>query len=357
MKREILLYANSDSSSDMLYFAQSFIPDDFFAFTQNGERCAILSPLEIGRARKESAFSRIYEYADEREIFNELGLKKFLVPRNFPAFMLEKLRRAKFDIVVADGEIFPERVFKDERQTAEIRKANMVSAKCYALIRKILANSSVDKKGALIWNGQPLTSEILRRETDLECMRNNALAKSTIIAAGNQACDPHCIGYGKIYANTPIVADIFPRLNSSGYFGDMTRTFVKGKPTDDQKKIYQTVKDAHDAVLDTLHNGVAANKAHFKVVEIFEKAGFKTYCKNGAWYGFFHSTGHGVGLDIHEAPRLSTGANILKTAMVVTDEPGLYYKNVGACRIEDCVRITENGCELLSNFDYIQQVD
>ena len=347
MKREIVLNGSCQTNADMLYFTGAPIPDPFYAFTLRGKKCALIGALELGRLSKLGRLD---------EIFDLSTLATKLFPADFPSLLLERLRGEGFDVLVSDRPLLPERNVKSALELSEIRKANAAAAGGFARIESVLRESKIDG-GRLLWRGKILTSQMLRFEVECAALAVGADAMHTIVASGDAACDPHEVGRGVVKPNSLIVADIFPRLRSSGYFGDMTRTFVKGKPTDDQKKIYQTVKDAHDAVLDTLHDGIAANKAHFKVVEIFEKAGFKTYCKNGAWYGFFHSTGHGVGLDIHEAPRLSTGANILKTAMVVTDEPGLYYKNIGACRIEDCVRITENGCELLSNVDYIQQVD
>ncbi|MFI3290416.1 MAG: Xaa-Pro peptidase family protein [Opitutales bacterium] len=356
MRREILIYASSHTNADMFYFAGLSIPDAFFAFTNNGKRCAILSPLEIGRARKHSNFANIYELDDEIKIFKHLKLRKFLIPKDFPANIYKKLIDAKFDIKIAEGSLFKEREIKSDFEASQIKRANAISQKAYARIIEILANSSIAKNLDLIYEKQALTSEFIKREIDLICLYDNARAESTIVASGEQACDPHNEGSGKIKANTQIICDIFPRLNDSKYFGDMTRTFLKGVATKEQIAIYNAVKKAQGIAIENLKANCIASSIHKKVCNSFEKDGFNTYNKNGSWRGFFHSTGHGVGLDIHEEPRLSIANNVLKEDSVVTVEPGLYYPKIGACRIEDCVRLKKNGVEMLSNFGYDWQI-
>lgn len=357
MNTEKLIYANTESSSDMLYFAKMNIPDPVFAFTFKGKKFAILSPLEIGRARKESDFDEILpsrsnsQIADLIDALNALGISEVEVPRSFPSFEFVKLSGAGLKIKVADGDFFPGRRQKTERETAEIKRANFAAAQSFARVREILRESEAGGE-FLKWRGKFLTSEILKYEIEAVCLKNGAESKYTIAACGNQACDPHCEGFGKIRKNSLAVFDIFPRMKSSGYFGDMTRTFLKGEPSEAQIKLVETVMKAQKLALEKVKAGALGCDVHKFVSGFFEKSGYKTEIANGKWRGFFHSTGHGIGLDIHEEPRLGLSKNVLRENEVVTVEPGLYYEGLGACRIEDNCRVLKNSRELLSNFDY-----
>lgn len=357
MKSEKLIYANSETSSDMLYFAKMNIPDAIYAFTFKGKKVAILSPLEIGRAQKESDFDEILpassnnQTQDLIDTLRSLKIKSVEVPKNFPALELVKLQDANFDIIINEGDFFAERRFKTDSEIEEIKKANFAASKSFARVRQILKESKIEK-GFLKWKNKFLTSEILKFEIELTCLKFGAESKFTIAACGDQACDPHCEGYGKVKANQLMIFDIFPRMKKSGYFGDMTRTFIKGTPSDAQLKLVNTVKKAQDIAFSKIKSGVLGSDVHASVRQYFEKNGYKTENVNGKWRGFFHSTGHGIGLDVHEEPRLSLAKNILKENEVVTVEPALYYEGLGACRIEDNCQVLKNSYAKLSDFDY-----
>lgn len=357
MNSEKLIYASSESSPDMLYFAKMNLPDAIFAFTHKGKKCAIASPLEMGRIKKESNFDEVYapkspdEAKSAMQIFSTLGIKKVEVAKDFPSGMFLQLYGLGLDISVAEGEFFPQRAIKSEFETKEISIANNAASKAFERVAQILRESKI-VDGILHYNSRELTSEFLRFEIEKTCFLNGAIASHTIASSGTSACDPHCEGYGKIAANSLIVCDIFPHLKSSGYFGDMTRTFLKGKPSDAQIKLVQTVKNAQNLALKKIAANVAANSVHNAVCDYFESLNYHTEIKNGAWVGFFHSTGHGLGLEVHESPRLGRAKNLLKAGEVVTVEPGLYYPEIGACRIEDNVVVQKDSCKMLSNFNY-----
>lgn len=358
MKEELLICASTERSADMLYFSKINIPDSFFAFTLNGKKCAILSPLEIGRVKKSKVFSEIFESSKDIsdldllvKIFKANKVKRLLIPKDFPALAFAKLQEKGFGFSISNEAFLDERRFKTKAEIGEIKKANLAASVSYQRIWQILKDSKIEKS-FLKWKGAFLSSEILKKEIELTCLQMGASSKHTIAAGGKQACDPHCEGFGRLKANELIVVDIFPQMNGSGYFGDMTRTFLKGYPSDAQIKLVNAVKTAQDLAISAIKDGVRADTVHSKVVKFFENSGYKTEHKNSAWQGFFHSTGHGLGLEVHEAPRLSTARNILKANEVVTVEPGLYYPEIGACRIEDNVCVTKNSCKKLSNFHY-----
>ena len=374
MKTAKVLYGGSGDSADILWLTGIKIHDPFYSFIVDGKVCALLNALEIGRARKNSKIEVFY---DLNSISGSAGVKKnqcaseilagilkkarvklLEVPSDFPALEFLRLKNLGFQVEVVDGEFFPERAVKNRCEVSEIIKANTVAAAGFALVQQILESSKIEK-GILFFEGKPLTSEFLRSEIEKLSSAMGACAENTIAAAGDLACDPHEVGRGKIRADSLIVVDIFPRLVSSGYFGDMTRTFLKGTPSESQVSLVETVMLAHDEAIKKVRSGITGSKVHAAVEEIFEDSGYRTYCRKGAWEGFIHSTGHGLGLDVHEFPSLSPRCNRnLEAGNVVTIEPGLYYRGVGACRIEDNVLIRKSGgAKILSEYHYEWVVD
>jgi Xaa-Pro aminopeptidase len=165
--------------------------------------------------------------------------------------------------------------------------------------------------------------------------------------------DNHCVGYGPLRPGELIVVDIFPRRIEDGYWGDMTRTYLKGNASDAQRRLVRTVRAAHKLAINMIKPGVSGGKVHDAVQSFFDKEGYETArnCKQPK--GFFHALGHGVGLEIHEEPIIRSKATCkLRKGMVVTVEPGLYYQGLGGCRIEDMVHVVPGGCELISRAPY-----
>jgi Xaa-Pro aminopeptidase len=150
-------------------------------------------------------------------------------------------------------------------------------------------------------------------------------------------------------ADEPIVLDIFPRHGPSGYWGDMTRTVVKGTASREVVRMHRAVLDAQKRALAMIRPGVQGNSIHRAVQATLEDHGFTTGVEDGTPVGFFHGTGHGVGLDIHEAPRVSLSKDRLRAGHVITIEPGLYYPAHGGMRIEDTVVVTRDGYQRLAS--------
>ena len=156
--------------------------------------------------------------------------------------------------------------------------------------------------------------------------------------------------------NELIIIDVFPRMQKTGYHGDMTRTFLKGQANQEQRALVDAVRAAQNAALAEIKAGVSGTKVHQAADKVFRSNGFHTKRRGESFVGFIHSTGHGLGLDIHEAPRVSQKSGRLKKGHVVTVEPGLYYPEMGGCRIEDVAWVTKEGCELLSSMHYRWQI-
>jgi Xaa-Pro aminopeptidase len=212
--------------------------------------------------------------------------------------------------------------------------------------------SKITKNRRLLFHNVPLTSEKLRAIIDTAILQAGGLASHTIVAGGRQACDPHEPGHGPLRAHEPIIIDVFPRSRKTGYYGDITRTVVKGRPSEHVRKLYYTVARAQDVAFASLESGAKGATIHSAVSQFFNREGYRTGRHNGKMEGFFHGTGHGLGLDIHESPRLSPAStDVLRPGHVVTVEPGLYYPDIGGVRLEDVASVTPNGTRNLTKFE------
>ena len=366
-----LLYADPDRNPDALYFGRVGAPDAFIAFEARGKKYAVVSALEFGRVKRTSDFDvvlpleRYLERARKRwpqrhpgaaEVIalaaDDTRQSRFTVPDDFPAAVYEKLSRLGVGLELAEGMLFPAREIKTPAEAAAIREGNRCSALGFAAAERILRASKIRGR-TLVHRGDVLTSEKLKFAIETACLENGAVSTNTIVAGGDQACDPHDRGSGPLRPNELIVVDIFPRVSATGYHGDMTRTFLRGRASDAQRTLVTAVRDAQLAALKSIHAGVNGREVHRKVVELFTARGFETKHTPKGSVGFFHGTGHGLGLAVHEPPRVSGAVDyILKKNSVVTVEPGLYYPGLGGCRIEDVVQVTDGRPRMLSRYHY-----
>lgn len=366
-----LLYDDTRRSADALYFGGVSVPDPFVAFGAKGRKVAIVNALEFGRVKRESAFDRVLALesylARARKLWprrkigiaevvrlaaRDFGVPAFTVPQDFPAGLYRRLSESGVKVRIADGPLFPEREIKSAREAAAVREGNRCSALGIAAAERMLRGARL-RKGLLHHSGSVLTSERLKVAIETACIEAGALSAETIAAGGNQGCDPHHRGSGPLRVNELIVVDVFPRVSDTGYYGDMTRTFLRGRANDAQKALVAAVREAQTAALKTVRAGVDGREVHKQAVRVFETRGFVTRRTAKGSVGFFHGTGHGLGLDIHEPPRMNaTVEYLLKEGSVVTVEPGLYYPGVGGCRIEDVVQVTRRAPRMLSDFHY-----
>jgi Xaa-Pro aminopeptidase len=366
-----LLYADTDRSPDALYFGKVNVPDAFVAFGLHGKKYAVVGALEFGRVKKTSDFDvvlpleiylqRAREVWPERRpgaaeviclVAKQHKQTRFAVPEDFPAAVYARLRELRLDVEIANGALFPERELKTPAEAAAIREGNACSAAGFAVAEKILRASKVRGR-TLVHRGETLTSEKLKFAIEVACLEAGAVSSNTIVAGGDQACDPHERGSGPLRPHELIVVDIFPRVSRTGFHGDMTRTFLRGRASDAQRRLVATVREAQLAALKTVRAGVNGRHVHRKVVEIFTARGFETKHTPHGSVGFFHGTGHGLGLAVHEPPRMSGSVDYtLKKNSVVTVEPGLYYPGLGGCRIEDVVQVTSGAPKMLSRYHY-----
>jgi Xaa-Pro aminopeptidase len=277
------------------------------------------------------------------------GVRSALVPANFPLGFAQELAASKIRLRTTNGLFWPKREAKSDEELKLMRRALQITEAGMARAMEVLAASKAGAGKKLSWSGKTLTSEILRAEIDSAILRAGGLPANTIVAGGDQACDPHERGFGPLKGDSLIILDIFPRDAKSGYFGDMTRTVVRGRASEDQRRVWETVRKGQALALKKMKPGVDGLKLHNEVKQFFNDSGFPTEVRGGRQVGFFHGTGHGLGLEIHEFPRFQK--TVFKPGQVLTVEPGLYYPGIGGVRIEDVVVVTKSGTRMLSRFE------
>jgi Xaa-Pro aminopeptidase len=357
MSGALLLVGDSESNAN-LYYRTHFLAGDPFAYAENGDRALlIVSSMERGRAEKESIVSTVRSFDDFgsrsltadglRAALAEIGADEVSVERVFPVGVADELRAAGVTLTVDANLLVDQRRHKSADEIAAISASQRVAEQ--AMTRAVdLISRSEERNGFLHVAGIPLTSERLRTEIEEIFLRNGmALSHPAIVAGGPGAADPHWLGFGPLRAGEAIVLDLFPRSRSTRYFADMTRTVVKGQPSELLQAMYDATLAAIDAALAAIGPGADGRDVHEAADAVFREAGFH---ENGRGPRYIHSTGHGVGLDIHENPGLRSSSVELRPGDVITVEPGLYDPNVGGVRIEDLVVVTEDGYTNLTNF-------
>ncbi len=369
MKKDTLLIIDtSEGNADLLYGTNFFVPDPVIYIEHKGEKILVLSDLEIDRGRREATVDRILSLSEYQrklaskkrklirfvdivdEVLKDLKIKRTLVPGMFPAKYADELRKRGYKIKVSDQEpFFKERLVKTPKEVNALKDALRKTARAMDLAIRMVASSEI-KRNKLYVNGQILTSEKIKGEINAELSRMGYHASHTIVASGVHSSMPHHAGEGPIFADKPLIIDIFPRSQATGYFGDMTRTIIRGEPSEELIKMYNTVLAGQKLGLSMIKDGVKSKDVHTAIVEYFKESGFNTGNMDGKQQGFIHSTGHGLGLEIHEPPRIGMGEEVLRAGNVVTVEPGLYYEKIGGIRIEDVVLVEKKGCTNLTKY-------
>jgi len=361
-----LIVAASETDPDMLYATHFFAPDPFIFLQRNGKRTVVLSDLEIGRGRRQAEADEFVSFNQlEREVqgkskkappyekvlshfLRKRGVRSTIVPANFPLGYAQELTANKIRLRATNGLFWPGREAKSDKEIEMIGRALRITEIGLRRAVEVLARSTITRGKKLRWSGKTLTSEMLRAEIDSTILRAGGTPTGTIVAGGDQACDPHERGFGPLYANSLIILDVFPRDAKTGYFGDMTRTVLRGRASEAQRKLWETVRAGQALALKKIRAGVDGMTIHKAIQNLFRERGFPTEVRKGKNVGFFHGTGHGLGLEIHEYPRLQKVT--LKDRQVLTVEPGLYYPGLGGVRHEDVVVVTKAGCKILSRF-------
>jgi Xaa-Pro aminopeptidase len=232
------------------------------------------------------------------------------------------------------------RSIKSDKERDYIMASAQVAETAMAYAISLIQNAIV--KEGVLYRAEtmtPLTSESLRYEIHNILLKQGYHADGTIIACGMNSAMPHWTGTGALYANQPIIIDIFPSSDTTGYYADMTRTVSKGEPAQKITDMYTAVSKALRLAQDMVKPGISVKEMYQAVLDCFEGQGFQT----AGLSGFIHSLGHGVGLAVHELPSLSLHDGSLQENQVIAIEPGLYYPDIGGVRLENIGIVTDTG--------------
>jgi Xaa-Pro aminopeptidase len=353
---------DSSENADMRY-ASGFLASDpyIYVFSKEGVATLIVSSMEETRARYESTCSIVTrisaglpellkEYHDPdlatAHMIKNFAGSRLLIPPSMPVGFAHKLAEVA-EVVIDSGTIAKIRSVKSEDEITKMRYVQKMNEIAVRAAVDAIRKSEPDNRGILMLDDAPLTSERIRDIIHFALRPFNCEDIDTIVSCGEASSMPHARGTGPLYANQPIVMDVFPRSEVTGYFADMTRTVSKGAPSDEIIKMYDAVQKAKELAASMIRPGITGAAVYTAVVEYFQAQGYETAGSSG----FTHSLGHGVGLEIHEAPSLSPSGGELKVGQVITLEPGLYYQGIGGVRLEDMGVVTSDGFDSFTCFE------
>jgi Xaa-Pro aminopeptidase len=372
---DVLIFANTETSPEMRHEVPVLVPDPFLYVEKAGKKLTASTAFEVERIKAAGIEAHAWEEFGYDEMLAEgvpreeaiwlrinlnacraFGVTEAVVPRTFPVLVADHLR-ANGVTVTPDHHFFADRRrVKNDAEIAGIRKAQKAAEAGMAAAKEILARAET-ANGGLTVDGTPLTSELIKGAIRRAFTEHGVASDDFIVSHGAQTAIGHELGFGAIAPDEPIVIDLWPKDPESSCYADMTRTFVVGTAPDELAEYYRLVKEALDRSLEATKPGVPGLDVFRLVCELFEENGQPTVLskKPGEVLedGFFHGLGHGVGLEVHEAPNLGRGGTAeLVPGDVVTLEPGLYRQGFGGCRLEDLVLVTEDGAENLTDFPY-----
>jgi Xaa-Pro aminopeptidase len=366
MSKPLLLVGESTSNQNLFYKTRFLAGDPFFYLESSEASTLVVSAMELGRAQKESivedvrsfndlGYVELYRrYGDSRRaiaqlsvrLLQEYGASAVRVEPGLPVQFADVLRTEDCDLEIDTHMVVEERRHKSDEEIAAIAAAQAATER--ALGHAVaLIEASEERAGYLHFNGIPLTSERIRAEIEIALLRENLVSEmESTVACGRAAADPHARGSGPLVAHEAIVMDIFPRSRQSRYFADITRTVVKGTPAPAVRAMYESVMRAHESALSLVRAGANGADIHHAVLDEFRTSGYDGRPERASMP---HGTGHGIGLDIHEAPRLGEIELTLVEGDVITIEPGLYHPDIGGVRVEDAVVVTQDGYRNLTS--------
>jgi Xaa-Pro aminopeptidase len=372
---DVLIYADSLRSPEMRHEVPLAVPDPFLYAERDGTRHAVASSFELSRMAEVAPGVELLPYEEfgldelyaqglrrdeiELEILlraaRRFGIESAAVPGTFPLEVADHLRANGID-VKADREHFVRRRrVKNDAELAGIRRAQRAAEAGMDAARELL-RSAEPQNGGLVVDGETLTCERLKRAVEQAFTANGAFADEFIVSHGPQTAVGHDMGSGPIAPDEPVCLDLFPRDRESGCFADMTRVFVVGTPSEELREYHRLCREALKRSVEAVKPGIAGSELHGITCDVFEEHGYPTLRSKEPGEvlqdGFYHSLGHGVGLEVHEEPSLGRAPGELVAGDVIAVEPGLYRNGYGGCRLEDLVHVTESGPEVLTDYPY-----
>jgi Xaa-Pro aminopeptidase len=371
---DVLIMADSTRSPELRHEVPLAIPDAFLYAEHDGRRIVVVSSLEAQRVRESEAGIEVIPLENfgidallaggakpseaTLEVYvracRELGLSSASVPAAFPLELADRLRENGIEVRVDRDYFDARRRRKNETELAGLRRAQTACEAALDVGRELLRGASVN--GTLMLDGEPLTCERIKAEVERVFSEHGAYADEFIVAHGAQTAIGHEGGHGAILPGEPITFDLFPRDRATGVYTDMTRTYVVGEVSDELREYHRLCKEALDRVVAAVKPGVNG-RALFEIpCALFAEHGYPTQLTKQPGEvltsGFFHSLGHGVGLEVHERPWLGRVGDDLVAGDVIALEPGLYRAGFGGVRLEDIAIVTEDGVDVVTSYPY-----
>lgn len=374
MKNLEQILSNSDSSfiyrgvddSNIKYLSGISLEDPFYVIRQEDETTILTRRVNKEKVQRKTSNDSVIAYEEyidkgirddprsEAQVLSELlkdkQIQSLILPPAFPVYVADSLREDEFDISILDYDaIVQSRMIKNDEEIEYMRSIQSLTEETMMQVKKMLEKSDVNEDNELVLENEVLTSGRIKQHVTSFLNEHGAEpTEGTIVASGLQTSGVHNFGDGPIKADQPIICDIFPR-GENGYYGDMTRTFIKGEPTDEFKNMYRSTEEALQSALNTIEAGVLGSEVYEAASKKIQEYGYDTHTE--ADDGFIHSLGHGIGTEVHEKPSLNKECGVLEKNTILTVEPGVYLDKEGGVRIEDMVRVTEDGYENLNSMD------
>jgi Xaa-Pro aminopeptidase len=363
-ERTVLMVGDTLGSPDLRHAVPAIMPDPLIYLEHAGETVVYANSLDASSARDLPGIDVITfeelgataEAADGSgfspyvaaavSACQAQGVKKATVPPRFPTAIAEAVAGSGVALESDEAFFAQRRRVKTPAELEGIRRANRAAEAGWDAVREGLRE-------------QPgVTSEELRARVFSEIARHDVVPFDLIIVShGPQAAMPHHAGSGSVGESESVIADLIMRDRETGMYADVTRTFCVGEVPAEIERYFQLCREALEAAIAEVRAGAVADQLDAAASGVFEDAGLPTERKLGSEVpmdeGFYGGLGHGVGLEVHEAPFLHSGSNAeLVAGEVLCLEPALYRRGFGGCRLEDMVLVTEDGCERITQYEY-----
>jgi Xaa-Pro aminopeptidase len=370
----VLIFGDTLRVPELRHEVPHAVADPFLYVEVDGRRYTVLRSLEVARMAElenmeplpleelgldelvaqgrsgDEAMLEIAARACER-----LGVREATVPPGFPLALADRLRAEGIALAVDRDLFVARRRAKTAHELAGIRRAQRAAEAGTAAVAALLRRAE-NAGGVLHLDGEPLTSERLKADASRAFAGAGAVADDFIVAHGAQTCIGHHMGSGPIGWGEPVTVDLWPRDGESGCHSDMTRTFVVGPVSDELADYHRLCLEALERATAAIRPGITGRELHTLASEVFEAGGYPTQLSKQPGEvlldGFFHGLGHGVGLEVHEEPQLDLSGGELVPGDVIAVEPGCYRQGHGGVRLENLVLVTEDGCEVLTEYPY-----
>jgi Xaa-Pro aminopeptidase len=372
---DVLMIGDSERSMELRHEIPVAIGDDFAYAEVGGRRLVATYSLEhdnVRRAAPDVELRPLEEYRPEELVaqgldlyaiwpelavrfVRDIGLRDAVVPASFPLVHADRLRREGVELTVDQRFFDDRRRVKSGAELDGVRRAQRAAEAGMAAARELLRRSQPGE-GGRVADGEPLTCERVKEAATAAFDAHGCRGDDLIAARGPQAASGHDHGSGRIGNDDVLVCDFFPRHVESGCFSDMTRTFAVGEIDPELESWHAECREALELAVSLVRPGVDGREIHAAVDGFFAGRGHPTALTKPVGTvlrdGFFHATGHGVGLQVHESPNIGRTGHVLVPGDVIALEPGLYRQGWGGVRLEDLVLVTDDGCEVLTDFPY-----